>query len=144
MLTVTTTHVSTSFQDEPYTILEWTPFGDLRHNMMLTDSADVNDVLNCLSIAADARFNAYQRQHDPTCLPDTRADLLPEIRNWADGRDERCIFWLSGLAGTGKSTVACTIAREYFGQKRLGASFFFSRGGRDVGHAGKFVTSIVW
>jgi hypothetical protein len=27
-------------------------------------------------------------------------------------------------------------------QQRLGASFFFSRGGGDVGHAGKFVTSI--
>jgi hypothetical protein len=34
------------------------------------------------------------------------------------------------------------MAREYYDQKRLGASFFFSRGGGDVGHAGKFVTSI--
>jgi hypothetical protein len=34
------------------------------------------------------------------------------------------------------------VARKYDDQKRLGASFFFSRGGGDVGHAGKFVTSI--
>ena len=34
------------------------------------------------------------------------------------------------------------MARQYFDQKQLGASFFFSRGGGDVGHAGKFVTSI--
>jgi NACHT domain len=101
-------------------------------------------VLNCLPIVADAPFNAYQRQHDPTCLPDTRVDLLQEIYSWADGRDERCIFWLSGLAGTGKSTIARTVARQYFDQKRLGASFFFSRGGGDVGHAGKFITSIAW
>jgi NACHT domain len=46
------------------------------------------------------------------------------------------------LAGTGKSTIARTVARTYFDQTRLGASFFFSRGGGDVGHAGKFVTSI--
>jgi hypothetical protein len=46
------------------------------------------------------------------------------------------------LAGTGKSTVACTVARRYFEQKRLGASFFFTRGGGDVGHASKFVSSI--
>jgi hypothetical protein len=45
------------------------------------------------------------------------------------------------LAGTGKSTIARTIARRYFDRKRLGASFFFSRGGGDVGHAGKFFTS---
>jgi hypothetical protein len=46
------------------------------------------------------------------------------------------------MAGTGKSTIARTVARKYHGQKRLGASFFFSRGGGDVSHAGKFFTSI--
>jgi hypothetical protein len=53
-----------------------------------------------------------------------------------------CIFWLSGLAGTGKSTIARTVARKYFEKKRLGASFFFQRNGGDVGHAGKFCTTI--
>jgi len=53
-----------------------------------------------------------------------------------------CIFWLNGLAGTGKSTVARTVAAKYLEKDALGASFFFSRGGGDVGHAGKFVTSI--
>jgi hypothetical protein len=46
------------------------------------------------------------------------------------------------MAGTGKSTIARTVAREYHRQERLGASFFFSRGGGDVSHAGKFFTSI--
>jgi NACHT domain len=69
-------------------------------------------------------------------------DLLHKIFNWADGSEEKCIFWLNGLAGTGKSTIARTVARKYFDEKRLGASFFFSRGGGDVGHAGKFVSSI--
>jgi hypothetical protein len=46
------------------------------------------------------------------------------------------------LAGTGKSTIARTVARTYSERGRLGASFFFSRGGGDVGHAGKFFTSI--
>jgi hypothetical protein len=34
------------------------------------------------------------------------------------------------------------VARKYHDRQRLAASFFFSRGGGDVGHAGKFVTSI--
>ncbi|KAF2008755.1 hypothetical protein BU24DRAFT_359758, partial [Aaosphaeria arxii CBS 175.79] len=63
---------------------------------------------------------------------------------WADGQDDRHIFWLSGLAGTGKSTISRTVAREYHQQQRLGASFFFSRGGGDVGHAGTFATSIAF
>jgi NACHT domain len=46
------------------------------------------------------------------------------------------------MAGTGKSTIARTVARKYHDQKRLGASFFFSKGGGDVSHAGKLFTSI--
>jgi hypothetical protein len=68
--------------------------------------------------------------------------VLQEITSWADGQDKRCVFWLNGAAGTGKSTIARTIARKYYNEGRLGASFFFSRGGGDVSHAGKFFTSI--
>jgi hypothetical protein len=46
------------------------------------------------------------------------------------------------MAGTGKSTIANTVARGYFEQGRLAASFIFSRGGGDVGNAQKFVTTI--
>jgi NACHT domain len=61
---------------------------------------------------------------------------------WADGNDEGCIFWLNGMAGTGKSTIARTVAQKYDDQNRLGASFFFSRGGGDVSHASKLFTTI--
>jgi cytidylate kinase len=61
---------------------------------------------------------------------------------WVDEGDEKRIFWLNGMAGTGKSTIARTIARKYHDENYLGASFFFSRGGGDVSHAGKFFTSI--
>jgi hypothetical protein len=108
--------------------------------MLTTSSGD--SPLNHLPSAAHASFNSYNKQHAPTCLPETRVDLLQEIYSWADGHGEPCIFWLNGLAGTGKSTIARTVARRYFDQQRLGASFFFSRGGGDVSHAGKFVTSI--
>ncbi|PSN58928.1 hypothetical protein BS50DRAFT_509500, partial [Corynespora cassiicola Philippines] len=100
------------------------------------------DLLGQLPHAADAPFNSYARQHEPTCLADTRVDLLNEIHGWTEGQDKRCIFWLRGLAGTGKSTIARTVARRYDDKQRLAASFFFSRGGGDVGHAAKFVTSI--
>ena len=109
---------------------------------MLTNSGLLDNPLDRLPYAAEAPFNSYTKQYEPICLPDTRVDLLQEICDWADRQDERCIFWLNGLAGTGKSTIARTIARNYFDKKRLGASFFFSRGGGDVSHAGKFVSSI--
>lgn len=46
------------------------------------------------------------------------------------------------MAGMGKSTIARTIAREYQDQGRLGASFFFSRGGGDLSNARRFFTTL--
>jgi hypothetical protein len=46
------------------------------------------------------------------------------------------------MTGTGKSTIARTMARELHGRRHLGADFFFSYGGGDVGHAEPFVTTI--
>ncbi|OBT75575.1 hypothetical protein VF21_05831 [Pseudogymnoascus sp. 05NY08] len=104
--------------------------------------------LSLLPFATQAPFNSYNRQHEPACLPDTRVDILQEIYDWADGKDKedeqdkRCIFWLNGLAGTGKSTISRTVAYKYHEQRRLRASFFFSKGGGDVRNASKFFTSI--
>jgi hypothetical protein len=100
-------------------------------------------LLALLPRTVQATFNSHDRQHDPICLPNTRVDVLEQIMAWADhGSDETCVFWLNGMAGTGKSTIARTISRKFYGQSRLGASFFFSKGGADASHAGKFFTSI--
>ena len=109
---------------------------------MLTGSSVLEETLGRLPCAVEAAFNSYQRQHEPMCLENTRDQVLQDICSWADGQNKQCVFWLNGLAGTGKSTIARTIARKYFDQGRLGASFFFTRGGGDTSHAGKFVTSI--
>ena len=105
-------------------------------------SAEQQQHLSRLPYAPQAAFNSFDRQHDPPCLENTRVDILNEIKAWVNGQDGRSIFWLNGLAGTGKSTIARTITREFYEQKCLGASFFFSRGDGDVSHAGKFFTSI--
>jgi hypothetical protein len=46
-----------------------------------------------------------------------------------DGMQAPRVFWINGpgSAGTGKSTIAFTVARELHLQKKLGASFFCSR-----------------
>ncbi|KAF2858019.1 hypothetical protein K470DRAFT_199906, partial [Piedraia hortae CBS 480.64] len=45
------------------------------------------------------------------------------------------IFWLSGKAGTGKSTIARTVADELARQGYLVGSFFFKRGHGELGRA---------
>jgi len=63
---------------------------------------------------------------------------------WANTRSGPCIFWLNGMAGTGKSTIARTVARKWDDKKRRGASFFFSRGQGDLAHATKFFATIAY
>ena len=53
--------------------------------------------------------------------------MLDEIELWASDPDKSPVYWLNGLAGTGKSTIAQTIAERLFAEGRLGASFFCSR-----------------
>ena len=61
------------------------------------------------------------------CLRGTRKDVLWEIERWSTGEQEQHVFWLNGLAGTGKSTIAQTVAETAFADGKLGASFFCSR-----------------
>jgi len=75
-------------------------------------------------------------------LQDTRVELRKQIMDWCDDPNSKCIFWLNGMAGTGKSTISRTIARELAEKKRLAASFFFTRGKKDISHSGMFFTTI--
>lgn len=99
-------------------------------------------MLDKLPTAEKALFDAYKERDDPLCLPETRVEVRKRIRAWAYGSEDSCIFWLNGMAGTGKSTIARTMAREFHGKGHLGASFFFDRTDRDVAHARFFFTTI--
>ena len=57
----------------------------------------------------------------------TRGAVLDGIELWARDFDRSPVYWLNGLAGTGKSTIAKTIAERLFADGQLGASFFCSR-----------------
>ena len=72
----------------------------------------------------DASYRCGNRQG---CLRGTRQGVLSEIERWLTGEQEQRVFWLNGLAGTGKSTVAQTFAEVAFAEGKLGASFFCSR-----------------
>ena len=53
--------------------------------------------------------------------------MLNDIESWAKDFNLSPVFWLNGLAGTGKSTIAQTASERMFADGQLGASFFCSR-----------------
>ena len=61
------------------------------------------------------------------CLRGTRKEILLRLENWLMGEQDQHVFWLNGLAGTGKSAIAQTFAETSFADGKLGASFFCSR-----------------
>lgn len=95
-----------------------------------------------LLYADGANFDSPKRQNEPYCLPDTRVDILGQIMEWSADPCQKTIFWLNGMAGTGKSTIAQNIARTLTKQNRLAASFFFSRGRGDLSNTGKLFSTI--
>ena len=96
----------------------------------------------------DALYHSERRQleHAVTCQPETRTYVLGAIRAWADDSttNARQVCWLSGPAGTGKTTVAHTIAAEYDERGQLAASFFFWRKTGDRDDVNKLVATLAY
>ncbi|KAF9645378.1 WD40 repeat-like protein [Thelephora ganbajun] len=81
-------------------------------------------LLNGMHHIADAGHRSGNRQG---CLGGTRTDVLLQLEDWLKDEHGQRVFWLNGLAGTGKSTIAQTFAEIAFAEGKLGAGFFCSR-----------------
>jgi NACHT domain len=95
-----------------------------------------------LPVANGAAFDSQLWQHKHQCLEGTRVGLLEQILDWSDNPSSEPVYWLKGMAGTGKSTVARTVCHRLNRRKCLGASFFFSRGEDDLCNAARFFSTI--
>jgi len=87
------------------------------------EAADL-DILAKLEPVCNA---GYQAGHHDKCLSGTRESVLQDIMLWAKNPQDQNVFWLSGLAGTGKSTIAQSFSEMVANEGLLGASFFCSR-----------------
>ncbi|KZV60303.1 hypothetical protein PENSPDRAFT_620147, partial [Peniophora sp. CONT] len=66
-------------------------------------------------------------QDRPGCLNATRVKLLADLAEWGHDPHAPCIYWLNGMAGTGKSAIARSFGRQLEQDGILGGSFFCSR-----------------
>lgn len=92
----------------------------------------------CLLVVLSKLHRAEDAAFDPSvsgCLEGTRIAVLEDIHDWIFSSDGGSVFWLNGVAGSGKSSIARSIAASMKDREYLGASFFCSRGSakrRDV------------
>lgn len=63
------------------------------------------------------------------CLKGTRIRILDELLSWAKDCNEPHVFWLNGMAGTGKTAIALSFVRLLVENQLLGGYFLCSRDG---------------
>jgi hypothetical protein len=109
--------------------------------------------------AINARYECIDKE---ACFAGTRTDILSKIYHWidlgdltdhsvdvlnepSDKVDTARIFWVNGpgSAGTGKSTIAYTVAQRCRERGILGASFFCSRDDAECSNPKLIFTTIV-
>ena len=98
-------------------------------------------LLDRLRYTANAGHCCGNRQG---CLRGTRKDVLGDIEHWFTSEQGQHVFWLNGLAGTGKSTIAQTFAETAFVDGKLGASFFCSRDFEDRSNLQKIFPTLAF
>ncbi|PAV22982.1 nucleotide-binding-oligomerization-domain like receptor [Pyrrhoderma noxium] len=69
----------------------------------------------------------FDGDNRPECLENTRKDTLDSIYQWVDASGYPNVLLLIGAAGTGKSTIATTVAGRYQRRRQLGCHIFFLR-----------------
>ncbi|CAE6452385.1 unnamed protein product [Rhizoctonia solani] len=94
-------------------------------------STHAHSLLTRLSPSFSAYYSsakAIELKRD-LCTPGTRIDVLAHMHQWASmyGPDAGSVYWLNGMAGTGKTTIAYSLCAELDKRDQLAASFFCSR-----------------
>jgi len=97
-------------------------------------------------VSFNAAYNSLERENEgvSVCMENTRTKVLEDIKNWAQDKDDLPVCWLYGPAGSGKSTIAHTIAQDAEPGNKLAFSYFFSRGNPDRNDMTKFVPTFAY
>ncbi|CAE6474651.1 unnamed protein product [Rhizoctonia solani] len=78
------------------------------------------------------------------CTPGTRVDVLATVLGWVCNKGDGAVYWLNGMAGTGKTTIAYSICAALDSAHTLGASFFCSRLREECRNVNLIIPSIAY
>ncbi|CAE7234029.1 unnamed protein product [Rhizoctonia solani] len=94
-----------------------------------TNHQHIRALLRELLPVDDAMYDSgysttVKRRH---CTEGTRVEVLSRLFNWANDPEINRMYWINGMAGTGKTALAYSLCKLLDEHHQLGASFFCSR-----------------
>ncbi|CAE6447963.1 unnamed protein product [Rhizoctonia solani] len=78
------------------------------------------------------------------CTEGTRTEALADLTRWVYDRGAPSIYWMNGMAGTGKTTITYTFSERLEHLELLGASFFCTRATADCRDLTRIIPSIAY
>jgi hypothetical protein len=73
-----------------------------------------------------AEYDAASPAPRNGCTEDTRKTILDTLRTWASDNTTTKVYWLNGMAGTGKTTISYSFSEILNDNESLGGTFFSS------------------
>ncbi|KAK0460692.1 uncharacterized protein EV420DRAFT_225976 [Desarmillaria tabescens] len=102
-----------------------------------------NSLFGALECVHDASWNAASGGSE--CTEGTRSEILYKFSSWLDNISQPQIFWINGMAGTGKTSLAKSMARIVSNTSNvLWGSFFCSRRNADRRDIRRIIPSIAF
>ncbi|CAE6429655.1 unnamed protein product, partial [Rhizoctonia solani] len=106
----------------------------------------MNTRLSALSPALRAGYNSTLATeiNRRMCTKNTRIAVLNALDSWSKDNSAANVYWMNGMAGTGKTTIAATLSDALFKRKQLGASFFCTRTSPECSSINRVVPTLAY
>ncbi|KAB5591103.1 Vegetative incompatibility protein HET-E-1 [Ceratobasidium theobromae] len=150
-----TSRVREASNDEEDLIRCYRRIEQLLHRLQIEVSMSAWNIANSNQVDArlekldPARLASYNsklstRINRRMCTAHTRKEILSGLYSWSDNANAEKIYWMNGMAGTGKTTIACTISDSLRSHGQLGASFFCTRTSPECRDADRIIPTIAY
>ncbi|KAH7317534.1 hypothetical protein B0J17DRAFT_724376 [Rhizoctonia solani] len=79
-----------------------------------------------------------------SCTEGTRTKVLGGLDGWLHDSSSPVIYWMNGMAGTGKTTIAYSFCEQVEKRKQLAASFFCTRNSVDCRSTSQIIPTVTY
>ena len=78
------------------------------------------------------------------CTAETREKIIQDLKDWAENKGGAKIYWMNGMAGTGKTTIGYSLCEWLAQAGKLGGNFFCSRADPECRNVNNIVPTLAF